>query len=221
MKRVLLTGGSRGIGKAIRELLAENGYDVYAPSRSEMDLSNKESILSFIQNHQNIGFDIIINNAGINPLDDIPEINDSDFEECMKVNLMSPFMLIRGFTPYMIEQRYGRIINISSIWSVISKARRTTYSISKTGIIGLTRTAAVELGPYNILVNSVSPGFINTELTKANLSLAEQKQLAESVPLQRLGEPREIAELVVFLVSDRNTFLTGQNIIIDGGFTVQ
>jgi 3-oxoacyl-[acyl-carrier protein] reductase len=219
-KKVLLTGGSRGIGKAIYELLSEKGYDVFAPTRSELDLSCRKSIEEFVDKYQNQRFGVLINNAGINPLNSLSDIQDQDWEECLQVNLTASFLLIKGFSISMIEQQYGRIVNMASVWSVISKEKRMTYSVSKTGLIGLTRTAAIELGKHNILVNAISPGFIKTELTDSNLSLEEQLQLTSKMPLQRLGTTKEVAELTAFLVSDKNTFMSGQNVVIDGGFTI-
>ena len=119
----------------------------------------------------------------------------------------------------MKKANYGRIVNIASIWSIITRERRTAYAITKSGILGLTKTSAVELAPYNILVNAVSPGFTLTELTKATLSEQEYTSLSKIVPVGRFAQPVEIARIVLFLASDMNTYISGQNIIIDGGYT--
>ncbi|MDD3014807.1 MAG: SDR family NAD(P)-dependent oxidoreductase, partial [Candidatus Gastranaerophilales bacterium] len=163
--------------------------------------------------------DILVNNAGINPLSAIEKIEETVFNEILHVNLVSPVLIMKYLIPKMKEQKFGRIVNISSIWSKLSKPERLMYSATKSGIDGVTRSAAVELAKYNILVNSVAPGFVNTELTKQNNSAEDISKLSELIPIGRLAEPNEIAELVYFLCSDKNTYLTGQTIFADGGFT--
>jgi 3-oxoacyl-[acyl-carrier protein] reductase len=118
----------------------------------------------------------------------------------------------------MIEQGYGRVLNISSIWGVVAKAGRVTYSMSKTGIIGMTRTLAVELAPHGVLVNALAPGYVSTELTRQNNTPAEIDAISRTIPLGRLADPSEIAEVAAFLVSERNTYITGQLILADGGY---
>jgi 3-oxoacyl-[acyl-carrier protein] reductase len=119
----------------------------------------------------------------------------------------------------MKRNNYGRIVNISSVWSKVTKPGRLVYSMTKSGLNALTRSLAVELAESNILVNSVAPGYVNTELTKQNNTPAEIEKIKETIPLRRLAEPEEIAETVAFLVSSRNTYITGQVIIADGGYT--
>lgn len=217
--KVLITGGSRGIGKAVCEKFLSEGYEVCSPSREELDLSNNLSIEKFINNNKNVKFDSIINNAGINPLDFIEDISDKDFDMAMQINVKAPLKIIQGFIQGMKESNYGRIVNISSIWGIISKEKRTTYSISKYGINGLTNSLAVECGIHNILVNSICPGFVNTELTKKNVPEKEANAIKQLIPLNRFAEPTEIAETVYFFGSQKNTYITGQKIIIDGGYT--
>jgi 3-oxoacyl-[acyl-carrier protein] reductase len=120
----------------------------------------------------------------------------------------------------MKERSFGRVVNIASIWSQITKPERTLYSSSKTGLLGFTRATAVEHAPWNILVNAVSPGFTSTELTRQSLSEDEMKMLSTQIPLQRFAVPDEIAMTVLFLCSDLNNYITGQNITIDGGYTL-
>lgn len=220
-KKVLLTGGSRGIGKAISEVLIKNNYEVIMPSRSELNLLDNNSINEFIEKNKNFKFDIIINNAGINPLGKINEIRDEDFDMTVQINLKAPLKIIKGFVENMKSKKAGKIINISSIWGIVSKEGRTTYSITKNGINGLTKTLAVELGEYGILVNSVAPGYVNTELTKQNVSENDAIKIKENIPLKRFAEPEEIAKFIMFLISDENTYITGQVIAIDGGYTVK
>ena len=134
------------------------------------------------------------------------------------MNLKAPFAIMREISRKMKKNQYGRIVNISSIFGVISKAKRSIYTTTKFGLRGLTVTAAIELAPYKVLVNSVSPGFVLTELTKRMLSEEEIKALSGQVPLGRFAEVDEISRIVLFLASSLNTYLTGQNIVVDGGF---
>lgn len=219
--KVLVTGGSRGIGKEICKIFLECGHKVLAPTRDELDLSDRVSVNRFVEKYKNYGIDSLINNAGINPLNAIDAIEDSDLDECFQVNLASPALLAKGFVGYMKSQKRGYIVNIGSVWGVVSKERRAVYSMTKNGIHGLTNTLAVELGAYNILVNTVCPGFTKTELTARNVSPQDEKELCASVPLGRFAEPWEIAGLVYFLGSESNTYITGQKIAIDGGFTAK
>ncbi len=219
MKRVLVTGGSRGIGYAIAEQLKEAGYEVFSPTRQELDLSNKSSVQNFANAHSGDVFDVIVNNAGINDINDIDKITDDEIERAMQTNLVSPMMLLRAFVPQMKLQNYGRIVNIGSIWGIVSKRGRVVYSATKHGIHGLTKTLAVELAEYNILVNTVCPGFTLTELTKKNNTDEEIAKISLNIPMGRMAESEEIASMVCYLVSDKNTYATGQLIAVDGGFT--
>jgi 3-oxoacyl-[acyl-carrier protein] reductase len=119
----------------------------------------------------------------------------------------------------MVERQYGRMVNISSIWSIVTKPGRITYAMSKAGLNGYTRSLAVELAPYNILVNAVAPGYVNTELTRQNNSEQELQTICKAIPMKRLAEPIEIARLVSFLCSEENSYLTGQCLVIDGGYS--
>lgn len=221
MQSVLMTGASRGIGKAIFEKFTREGYCVVAPTHEQLDLSEPSSIDDFVGKNKDMPIDIIVNCAAINPIAYIEDIEDIDFDKTMQVNIKAPLKLIQGFVGGMKSRGYGRIVNISSIWGVVSKEKRTTYSVSKNGIHGISNALAVELGEYNILINSVCPGFTNTELTLQNVSPIEATKLCEQIPLGRFAEPSEIAELVFFLGSSKNTYITGQKIVIDGGFVAK
>lgn len=218
-KAALVTGGSRGIGKAIAEQLLKDNYDVYTPSRSELDLSSEISLENFLRAHASDHYDIIINNAGINDINDIDKITDDEIERTMKINLIAPLKLLRAFIPSMKEYSYGRIVNISSIWGIVSKRGRVVYSASKHGIHGITKTLAVELAEYDILVNTVCPGFTLTELTYKNNTNEQIAAISKDIPIGRMAKPYEIANTVCYLVSEKNTYMTGQLIAVDGGFT--
>jgi 3-oxoacyl-[acyl-carrier protein] reductase len=162
---------------------------------------------------------IVINNAGINPLNLIENISSEDAVATMNIMYHSPLALIKACVPTMKSHSFGRIVNIGSIWSVVSKPGRLVYSSAKHALDGITNTLAVELAPNGILVNTVCPGFTDTEMTSQNNTPEEIAALCQSIPLGRLARPQEIAGLVHFLGSERNTYITGQKITIDGGFT--
>lgn len=216
MPRVLLTGGSRGIGQAIKNRLSLD-YEVIAPTRDELDLADHDSVDRFIKN--GCEFDILINNAGINIIKPTLEITASDIRLINSINLESPLLLAKACIPFMQNQKRGSIVNISSIWGVRSKEQRALYSSTKFALIGQTKALARELGEHNILVNAVCPGFTATELTLASLNKEQRDEMLKSVPLGRFADPKEIANIVAYLVSDENSYLTGQAIVIDGGFT--
>ena len=165
-------------------------------------------------------FDVLVNNAGINIIKSQDKINDHDYDKIENVNLKAPFYISRHVAKKMSNNEGGRIVNISSIWSIISKSHRTLYSTMKAGINGMTRSMSVEWGNRRILINSISPGFVKTELTKNSLSMEEMNNLKNQIPLNRFAETNEIAEVVSFLVSKKNNYITGQNIVVDGGFSI-
>lgn len=216
----LVTGSSRGIGAAITRKMRSAGIDVFTPSREQLDLSSNESIdhyLSLIDRP----IDILVNNAGINLIASGTDVTDQNIQDTIQINLVAPIRLIKGIVTHMIQNGYGRIVNISSLWSVVSKPGRLSYSASKAGLNGVTRTLALELASHNILVNSVAPGYTNTALTKINNTKDQIDEIKKLIPLGRLAEPEEIAEVVYFLCSEANTYITGQIIIVDGGFSSQ
>jgi 3-oxoacyl-[acyl-carrier protein] reductase len=205
--KALITGGSRGIGFAIKQKFISEGHTVFAPTRAELDLNNNINLV-------NKEFDIVVNNAGINPLSSILDMP----KEVMQVNYFAPLQIIQQCLPYMIECGYGRIVNIGSIWIELSKAKRAAYSASKSALDSLSRSITAEYSHHNILCNTVSPGFVATDLTYQNNTEVELNKKIQSVPLKRLGKPEEIADLVYYLTV-QNSFITGQNIIIDGGYS--
>jgi 3-oxoacyl-[acyl-carrier protein] reductase len=239
-KVVLVTGGTRGIGKAIAELFLENNAEVIATGTDlkNVDVSDNDSVKNKI-NYKSLDFsshsstssflkkledgppiDILINNAGINKIDDISNINSKDWDKVNEINLRGPFILTKEIVKKMKSLKQGHIINIASIFGVVSKKKRSVYSTTKSGLIGFTKSIALDLAPYNIIVNSVSPGFVDTELTRKILTVREIEKIKKTIPLLRLAEADEIAKTIIFLCSKYNTYISGQNIIVDGGFTI-
>lgn len=240
-KTVLITGSTRGIGKKIAEDLLELGANLILtgthPEEIEklnleakgkgltvtyfaVDLSKPLQLDAFIAELKQFPkIDCLINNAGINRLNYIQNASASDWDDMLAVNLTAPFKLLNAISPRMIQNNFGRIVNVASIFSKISKEKRSVYSATKFGIHGLTVGVSNDLARYNILVNTVSPGFVLTDLTRQNLSESEMHVLSEQVPAKRLAQTSDISNVVVFLLSDLNQYLTGQNIVVDGGFT--
>ncbi len=218
---VLVTGGSRGIGKTIVSLLKKEAYVVLAPTRRELDLSSDVSIDKFIKKWQKKQIDIIINNAGINFPQWIEEMTDENIRDTIQVNLVAPIKLVRGFVGGMKARKWGRIVNMSSAFGIVARGKQVLYTATKHGIIGATKSLALELAKDNILVNAICPGFANTDLVVARNTPEKIATLLKDIPLGRLIEPVEIAQLVSFLISPQNTAITGAVISIDGGFVIR
>ena len=236
-KTALVTGGTRGIGKSIVTILIDACCTVIytgtqkKPELSienaeykQLDLSDKKSIDQFIKNVLNNTkkIDILINNAGINIIESIDELNEENWQKILDVNLTGPMILTREISKKMKKNnKGGKILNISSIFGCVSKAKRTSYSSSKFGLIGLTRSSSLDLASHNILVNAICPGFTSTEMTASILSKEEIKKLLKQIPMGRFAEAEEIAKVAVFLCSDLNSYITGQTLVVDGGFISQ
>lgn len=237
-KNIVITGGTKGIGKALVFKFLKYGGKVITNSRDErvckqfnkkrnikcynVNFLNKEQTNKFIGEIKNLSkIDVLINNAGINEINSIDKFNVNDWEELQKINLFTPFYLISKLTPLLKKSKRGKIVNISSIFGKISKEKRSVYSSTKSGLAGLNRGVALDLAKYNILSNCVSPGFVDTQLTRRILKKKNMKIIEKQIPLKRLASEEEIAELVIFLCSDKNTYITGQDLTIDGGFTIK
>jgi NAD(P)-dependent dehydrogenase (short-subunit alcohol dehydrogenase family) len=229
---VLVTGASRGIGAEIAKQYAEQGCRVLTlssapwsrddlqPSRHFVtDLSDPIAVDRTAEELRKEEIDVLINNAGINKIAPFVEIDPVVFRRVQDVNVYAPFRFCQAALPHMLQRRWGRIVNISSIWGMRSKEFRASYSTSKFAIDGMTAAIAVEHSSNGILANSVAPGFIDTEMTRGLLNEAQITALLARVPARRLGTVAEIAAFVRWLGSDANTFITGQNIPVDGGFT--
>jgi 3-oxoacyl-[acyl-carrier protein] reductase len=220
-KTVFLTGGARGIGAAIRQELKTSGYQVVAPSRQELDLSDPRLVERFLADYQGPAIDILINNAGENPISTIDSLSDEAWSRTLMINLTAPMMLIRHFSQRMRQKGWGRIVNVSSCYSLVAREGRAPYTASKAGLNGLTRTTALELAANGILVNSVCPGFVATDLTLTNNTDEQIRDLVAQIPIGRLADPFEIARFVIYLATEQNAYITGQTMIIDGGFMIR
>lgn len=235
---VLVTGATRGIGAALADAFEAAGANLILTGTNEariaelnklhtgrsrtyaaLDCTVEKSFDDFLELLQNeYAVDVCINNAGINRIEPVEQSILENFDDVMAVNLRAPFRICRTLIPGMKERKYGRIVNIASIWSVVTKAGRSSYSSSKAGLAGFTRALGAEVAADNIMVNCVSPGFTRTELTDRSLSAEEQANLAAQVPAGRLAEPCEMVAPVFFAASRENSYMTGQNLIVDGGF---
>lgn len=218
-KTLFLTGGSRGIGRQIRQLFAKNGATVIAPGREELDLSDRESIRNYCEKHKDIEAGIFIHCAGRNELAGIEEIDTALAERVFQVNFYAALELLHILVPGMRRQKKGKILLISSLYALISRERRIAYSSSKSALTGLMRTLALELAGDQILVNAVAPGYVMTDMTTQNLSQAEIASISAQIPTGRFQTEDDIAQLAAFLCSDANRSITGQLIAVDGGLT--
>ena len=239
-KNVIITGGSRGIGKAIAEKFAQNGANLAITCIKitdealelvknieslgvkakvyESDASDFESAIKLAENVFNDfgSIDVLVNNAGITKDNLLLRMSEEDFNDVMKVNMNSVFNNTKAVLRQMLKQKNGSIINLSSVVGVKGNAGQSNYSSSKAAIIGFTKSVALELGSRNIRCNAIAPGFIETEMTKA-LQQDQINEWAESIPLKRSGKPEDVANTSLFLASDMSSYITGQVMNVCGG----
>jgi NAD(P)-dependent dehydrogenase (short-subunit alcohol dehydrogenase family) len=241
----VITGASKGLGKQMGEALAEAGATVALVARTEELLEglrdaianrggrayafaadvSEESQTAALADHvrEQAGVpDILINNAGINLRKPLHTITLDEWRRLMQTNLDAPFLCTRAFLPGMMAKKFGRIVNMTSIMSHVSLPGRSAYSASKFGLLGMTKALALELAPYNVTVNGISPGPFATEMNTALMrDPALNAEFLSKVPVGRWGQPEEIGALAVFLCSEAAGFITGADILIDGGWTAQ
>ena len=234
MKNILITGASRGIGKSIAYYFARKGFNVVGTARSEfkfmdadfkgtftplkLDVTDRDSIKDAFSllKEKELLTDILVNNAGITADQTFLRMKDDDWDNVLNINLTGTFNITKMFIKQMVKNRSGKIINISSVSGLMGNAGQVNYSSSKAALSGFTKSLAKEVGSRNITVNSIAPGFIDTDMTeyldeKAKLDLESQ------IPLKRMGNASDISELVYFLASDEASYITGQTISVDGG----
>ena len=229
--RAVITGATRGIGYAIAERLLKDGLEVIVtgtkkngkhPAGSsyyQVDFLDEDSTNKFINFLKKQQINILVNNAGINKISEFSSIDIDDFDRILRINLRAPFQICQAVIPYMEKIKWGRIVNLTSVFGNISKEYRAAYSSSKFGLDGMTVALAAEVSEKGILANSVGPGIIDTDMTRDVLGDSGIAKLKGQIPMKRLGQVSEIASLVSWLVSNENTYMTGQNLMIDGGFT--
>lgn len=240
-KVVIVTGASRGIGRNIATTLAKKGYIVIANyNKSEnkaielqqnlekeninidifkADVSNRDEVKKLVQfvinKYKKI--DCVINNAGIDQVKMFLDITDADWNNMISNNLNSVFYMCQEVLPYMIHEKNGVIINISSIWGITGASCESHYAVSKAGVDALTKSLAKEMGPSNIRINSIAPGFIDTEMNN-NLNEEEKQEIKEEIPLQKIGKVEDVSRTVEWIVEDE--YITGQVISVNGGWLI-
>lgn len=219
-RRVFVTGGSRGIGRSIAEKFRSEGHIVLAPSRQELDLSSPEKTIQYLAKNP-LDVDVLIHCAGINILSPVERITQDNWVKIIDTNLTAALLLIQAAMPFMVSRRWGRIACVSSIYSLLTRDERAAYGVSKAGLNSLIRTTALEHAHNGVIANAICPGFVDTDMTKQNNTPRRVMGIIESIPLGRLAAESEIAEIVAFVCSDRNTYLTGQALVVDGGFSLQ
>ena len=238
MKRVLITGGTRGIGRAMVLLFAKEGYKVAFTYKNSTELADQlelcsgavaikadsaseEDVFAAVARTVDAfgGVDILINNAGVSSFSMLQDLSLRDWNECISTNLTAAFLYSRETAPYMIRQGFGRIINITSMWGLVGASCEAHYSAAKAGLIGLTKALAKELGPSGITVNAIAPGVIDTDMN-AHLSEEDMEALAEDTPVGRIGRPEEVAKAALYLAGDGASFITGDVLNISGGFVI-
>lgn len=242
-KVVFVTGGSRGIGKAISLKYAENGYNVvinYVSTNTDIEKLEKEfkekgaeslilkADVSKVEEVENVvnkaierfgKIDVLVNNAGVTKDGLLLRMKEEDFDKVIEINLKGTFITTKSVLPYMMKKRDGKIINLSSVVGVTGNAGQCNYAASKAGIIGFTKSAAKELASRNIRVNAVAPGFIDTDMTSV-LGEDIKENINSQIPMRRMGSSHEIANVVYFLGSDESSYITGQVINVDGGMVM-
>jgi 3-oxoacyl-[acyl-carrier protein] reductase len=242
-KVALITGASQGIGACIARRLAAEGFDIAVNCRSQAEVDNGglevrdacraagveaecfiasvsdfsacEELVKAVKDRFG-SIDVLVNNAGITKDGLIARMTEEQFDLVASVNYKGVFNMIRHVTPVMMKQRSGRIVNVTSVAGLYGNPGQLNYSASKAGVVGMTLTAAKELGPRNITVNAVAPGFIETPMT-AVLDDKYKEDIKAQIPLRRFGQPEEIAGAVAFLTGEDSRYITGQVLVIDGG----
>ena len=214
-----ITGGARGIGAAVSTQLQKANLEVLELDSGVFDLGDRGQRTSWLSSQIRIP-GVLILNAGINQPANFEEQSEEDFLRILEVNLISNREILLKVLPTMVEHGYGRVVFMSSLYSTKVRQGRSSYSISKAGAEALRRSVAMEYAQNGILANAVAPGFISTELTYQNNSESEIRKIIERIPMKRFAESSEVGKVVAFLVSEANSYITGQTIHVDGGMSL-
>ena len=242
MKNVLVTGATGGIGKAIAESFAKEGYNVALHTCTKPDVAKAEAermtkeygvravaVVADVSKQTEVkemfdclteGFgtiDVLVNNAGVSSVMMLCDTTDEEWNRVVDINLKGAFLCSKEAMKNMVHNKWGRIINISSVWGNVGASCEVAYSASKAGLVGFTKALAKELAPSGITVNAVSPGLIDTEMN-SHLLESDIKELCDEIPVGRMGTPCEVAHAVLFLADEESSYITAQNITVDGGW---
>lgn len=241
-KTAVITGATKGLGKQIALELAKDGFEIVINYRTENDslaqmveeinkttkaYTFKADISNFDEAKALIDFatsetgkiDLLVNNAGITIDKLLVRMSEEDFSKVIDINLKGTFNCIRHASRLMMKQKFGRIVNISSVIGLIGNVGQANYAASKAGVIGLTKSAAREMAPYSVTVNAIAPGFIKSDMTD-KLTDEIKDNIKSSIPMKKIGEPKDVANLVKFLANDETGYITGQVINVDGGMVM-
>jgi 3-oxoacyl-[acyl-carrier protein] reductase len=217
MRNILILGGSGAIGCAIGERLRKDAM-VYSASSKDVDLSNPESVEEFIESTSHVNFDTVIHSAGLNVVGNFEYSEQSNIKKSVEANLLGFLPIVDHCIPYWQKTGTGRLVIISCLYSQFARRGRLPYVISKHGLLGAVKTLSIEFAPW-CLVNAVAPGYIDTPMTRKNNPPNIIEEIESNIPMGKLGNPDQVARAVEFLASEDNTYITGQEIIVDGGYS--
>lgn len=217
--RALILGGKGDIGSAITQKLRSNDIEATGVGRLDFDLTNPSQITDYFKDHGN-QFDILIHSGGLNHPKNFEELSDAEIRESLNANVLGFLDVVRELTPYWKKNKFGRVLVISSLYGFLARKGRLPYVMSKHALNGAVKTLAMELASYGVLVNALSPGYISTKLTYKNNPPETIDRLVSGIPVGRMGEPNDIAEVAAFLCSSANRYINGQDIVVDGGYSV-
>lgn len=219
-RKALVLGGTGDIGAAIANLLrSQSGDNVISVGTRDLDLGSKLSIQQFLEKNGR-EFDVVVHSAGFNKPDLFENLTIEQIEETIGINLLGFLRLIHECIPYWKNKKSGRVVIISSLYGIFSRRGRMAYAVSKHALIGAMKTMAIEFAEYGVLVNSVSPGYIDTRMTHQNNTPEQIEKLESGIPIKRMGRSTDIAGAVSFLVSEQNQYITGHDLVVDGGYSI-